>query len=91
MTCPALHLGDCLTILKTIETESVDLIYLDPPFFTQKIHMLATRDGNKRYSFRDLWVSRDDYGDFLIARLHECYRCLKKYLLNNLGCQVVRP
>ena len=27
-----LILGDNLEILRTIETESVDLIYLDPPF-----------------------------------------------------------
>lgn len=29
-------LGDSLVRLKEINEESVDLIYLDPPFFTQK-------------------------------------------------------
>lgn len=29
-----LILGDNLEILKQIESESVDLIYLDPPFFS---------------------------------------------------------
>jgi site-specific DNA-methyltransferase (adenine-specific) len=28
--------GDCLIELDNIEKESVDLIYLDPPFFTEK-------------------------------------------------------
>lgn len=28
--------GDCKTELKKIEQNSVDLIYFDPPFFTQK-------------------------------------------------------
>lgn len=50
----ALHCGDCLNVLRTVDTESVDLFYIDPPFFTQKIHALTTRDGNTRYSFKDL-------------------------------------
>ncbi len=64
-------------MLKTLETGSVDLFYIDPPFFTQKVHAMSTRDGSARYSFRDLWSSREDYGDFLIDRLQECHRCLK--------------
>ena len=72
-----LYLGDCLERLRKLETGSVDLFYIDPPFFTQKIHALTTRDGNTRYSFRDLWSSREQYGDFLLDRLRECYRCLK--------------
>jgi len=31
-----LILGDCLEVLKKIETASVDLIYLDPPFFSNR-------------------------------------------------------
>jgi len=31
-----LILGDNLEILKTIESESIDLIYLDPPFFSNR-------------------------------------------------------
>lgn len=27
---------DCLNVLKDLPAERVDLIYLDPPFFTQK-------------------------------------------------------
>jgi len=57
--------------------ESVDLFYIDPPFFTRKVHALSTRDGSTRYSFKDLWTSREDYGGFLLDRLRECHRCLK--------------
>ena len=31
-----LYLGDNLEILKTLESESVDIIYLDPPYFSNR-------------------------------------------------------
>ena len=76
--CDSLRLGDCLQILETFESGTVDLFYVDPPFFTQKVHTLTTRDGSTRYSFKDLWTSTHAYGDFLLARLTECHRCLKE-------------
>jgi site-specific DNA-methyltransferase (adenine-specific) len=78
MTYSELHHGDCLEKLKTLETGSVDLFYIDPPFFTQKVHALTTRDGSVRYSFKDIWSSRDEYGDFLLERLNVCFRSLKE-------------
>ena len=33
-----LILGDNLEILKNLETESVDLIYIDPPFFSNRTY-----------------------------------------------------
>ncbi|MCC6364504.1 MAG: site-specific DNA-methyltransferase [Bryobacterales bacterium] len=70
--------GDCLDVLTGMSSEFVDLIYVDPPFLTQKVHRLGTRDGKKSYSFKDLWSSTEGYGDFLLERLRECHRCLKK-------------
>ncbi len=77
MSQPILHCGDCLDVLKTVESESVDLFYIDPPFFTRTIHALTTRDGSENYSFKDVWTSLDEYGDFIFSRLSECRRCLK--------------
>ncbi|KJQ61155.1 DNA-methyltransferase [Streptococcus oralis] len=68
--------GDNLEILKKLDTESVDLIYMDPPFFTQKTQKL-TDNKNKMYSFEDSWVSIDSYKLFLEERLQECKRILK--------------
>lgn len=70
-------LGDCKEQLKNIEAGSVDLIYLDPPFFTQKTQKLKTRDNTKAYSFNDSWTSIDDYYTFIRDRLIECHRVLK--------------
>ena len=68
--------GDCLDLLSEVREGSVRLIYLDPPFFTQKIHSLRTRDRKREFSFRDLWISHDKYAEFLFERLIRCRRIL---------------
>jgi site-specific DNA-methyltransferase (adenine-specific) len=70
--------GDCLDILKDFEDNSVDLIYLDPPFFTNTIQKLKTRDGNKEFSYKDIWKSNEEYAEFLYYRLVELKRVLKE-------------
>ena len=64
-----IYQGDCLEILDNIPNESVDLIYLDPPFFTQKIHRLKTKNRNLEYKFSDIWESISEYATFLQLRL----------------------
>ena len=63
------YVGDCLEVLASIERESVDLVYLDPPFFTQRVHKAATRDGLETFSFRDIWADEQAYADFLRERI----------------------
>jgi len=70
------YLGDCLETLDTIPCRTFDLVYLDPPFFTQKEHTLSTRDGSKTFSFRDLWRSHEEYAQFLYERLQKIYPLL---------------
>ena len=48
--------GDCREVLRSLGAASVDLAYLDPPFFTQKTHSLSTRDNSAAYSFEDRWA-----------------------------------
>lgn len=69
-------IGDCLSILDTLPEGRFDLIYLDPPFFTQKEHALTTRDGAATFSFRDLWASHEEYARFLYERLLKMHRVL---------------
>ncbi|WP_367289870.1 DNA-methyltransferase [Laspinema palackyanum] len=69
--------GDCLKLLEPIPDESVDAIYLDPPFFTEKTHKLKTRDGSKEFSFDDLWGCHQNYAKFLYERLVQFHRVLK--------------
>jgi len=70
--------GDCLDVLANVESESVDVIYLDPPFFTEKRHKLKTRDRSQEYSFDDIWGSHKKYAEFMYDRLVECKRLLKR-------------
>ncbi|MBU4381201.1 site-specific DNA-methyltransferase [Candidatus Parcubacteria bacterium] len=69
--------GDCKTELKKIESNSIDLIYLDPPFFTQKKQSQKTRDNSKEYTFDDSWESIESYKTYIEERLFGCKRVLK--------------
>lgn len=67
---------DCLRGLKNIEDGSVDMIYLDPPFFTQRKQKLSNKEGNV-YCFNDNWKNINEYISFLKTRLLEIRRVLK--------------
>lgn len=68
---------DCLSAFSKIETASIDMIYLDPPFFTQKKQSLKNSQG-KEYEFSDIWGSRNEYIFFMRERLLEIKRILKE-------------
>lgn len=70
-------LGDCLDILDQIPNKSIDLIYLDPPFFTQKIQKLSDRTGGMTFSFKDIWAGREDYASYMFDRVAKLKEKLK--------------
>ena len=72
-----LHNSDCLDILRTMPDALVDVVYLDPPFFTQREHRLRTKDRSREFSFDDKWGSAEEYIAFLGVRLRELCRILK--------------
>ena len=69
--------GDCVEVLKTIKSDHVDLIYFDPPFFTQKTHSLLNRDNSKTYEFSDKFFSLEEYLLLIENSLIQCKRVLK--------------
>jgi site-specific DNA-methyltransferase (adenine-specific) len=77
MDVDTLYTGDCLAWLKTLEPASVDLVYLDPPFFTQRVQRSKTRDNTQEYRFSDSWASIEEYKVFIKQRIDECRRALK--------------
>lgn len=69
--------GDCLVEMSRLKTNSVDLIYLDPPFFTNKRHR-STSKSDKDISFNDNWDSKEQYIQYMSERLKEAHRVLKE-------------
>ena len=73
-----LLLGDNLEILKGLESESVDLIYLDPPFFSNRNYEVIWGDKGEVRSFEDRWAGGiNHYIDWLKERVIEMHRVLK--------------
>lgn len=70
--------GDCFDLLQQVPDESIDLIYMDPPFFTGKVHTLKTRDRAREFSYEDLWRCHKTYTEFLFRRIVGMKRVLKK-------------
>lgn len=70
--------GDCIEQMELIEKKSIDLIYLDPPFFTEKKYTLQNRERTKEFSFDDIWGSNKEYASFLNDRILLMYDCLKE-------------
>ncbi|MGB1204249.1 MAG: DNA-methyltransferase [Chitinophagales bacterium] len=72
-----IYQGNCISLFSQIEAETIDLIYFDPPFFTQKKHSLRARDNAKKYEFDDSWASLEEYLSLIEACLIACKRVLK--------------
>jgi len=74
-----LILGDNLEIMKTLESESIDLIYLDPPFFSNRNYEVIWGDEGEIRSFKDRWAGGiDHYIMWLQERVELMHRLLKK-------------
>ncbi len=70
--------GDNLHALRTLPSESVDLIYIDPPFFSNRTYNVIWGDEHEERSFSDIWEGGlDGYLIWLNARLYEMKRLLK--------------
>lgn len=69
--------GNCIEKLKEIEANKVDLIYFDPPFFTQRKHSLTNKDNSKTYQFDDKYNSIEEYLKLVENVLLESKRVLK--------------
>jgi DNA modification methylase len=71
-----IHCGDCLARLKSIPDELVDLIYIDPPFNSNRNYSTDGEDDKKR-QFADKFENVTAYLDYMKPRLRELHRVLK--------------
>ena len=72
-----IYLDDSLNIMKSMDDRVVDVIYMDPPFYTQEVQKLIARKSEEEYSFSDRWTCMEDYLEYMKPRLFECKRVLK--------------
>lgn len=71
--------GDNLHVMRQLPSESIDLIYIDPPFFSGRNYNVIFGDQNELRSFSDIWEGgMPGYLVWLNARLYEMKRLLKK-------------
>jgi DNA modification methylase len=70
--------GDNLEELPRLPKKSVDLIYIDPPFFTHKQYEVIWKDKAEIMSFKDRWEGGiEHYIIWLTPRVQAIYELLK--------------
>lgn len=79
MEVNSIYEGDNLEILSKFPENSIDVIYLDPPFFSNRHYEVIWKDGAELRAFQDRWQGGiEHYISWMEPRLRECHRILKK-------------
>ncbi len=76
MDTNVIYCGDCLVKLKDIPDESIDLIYIDPPFSSNRNYVAFWQEQEKRH-FEDRFENVRAYLDYMKPRIEELYRVMK--------------
>lgn len=73
-----IYCGDCLDQLKKLPDACVDLIYIDPPFNSNRNYEVFWGESKEKRSFEDRHESTEAYIEFMRPRCVELARVLKK-------------
>lgn len=76
---PAIYCRDNLEILQNLNSESVDLVYLDPPFNTGKRFHAPVGTTAEGASFTDIW-EEDTVKAWQHVQLYETHSALYRYI-----------
>ena len=68
--------GDALDLIKKVEEQSVECVYFDPPFNTNRKYRLTTKDDS--VGFNDLFKSDEEYINLIEPIVKEIKRVLSK-------------
>jgi len=78
METNVIYCGDNLEILAKFPEKSVDLIYADPPFFSNKTYEIIWGNGAEQKVYEDRWKGGINvYIEWMKERLWQCYRVLQ--------------
>ena len=74
----ALYCGDALKVLATFPEAAVDLVYVDPPFFSNKNYELVWGNGYELKAYEDRWKGGiENYIAWMEPRVRLMHRVLK--------------
>jgi DNA modification methylase len=74
----SIYEGDNIEIMSKFPEKNIDLIYADPPFYTNKGFEIIWHDGAEKRAFEDRWAGGiEHYIGWMEPRLRECQRLLK--------------
>lgn len=74
----AIYCGDCKNILAQFTEGTIDLIYVDPPFFSNRQYEVLWGDGYELRAFEDRWKGGvENYIAWMEGKIRECHRVLK--------------
>lgn len=73
-----IYCGDNLQKLRELPDECVDLIYIDPPFNSNRNYEVFWGDAKEKRSFDDRFGAVEHYIHWMRPRVMELYRVLKK-------------
>lgn len=73
-----IYCGDCLDRLKKLPDACVDLIYIDPPFNSNRNYEVFWGETKEKRSFEDRHASTQAYIEYMRPRCVELARVLKK-------------
>ena len=86
--------GDCITAMREMPEQSVDLIFADPPYWMRVSGVLQRVEGTDYDGCSDEWdnqfTSLEDYASFTRQWLGECRRLLRKngsmWVIGSMQC-----
>lgn len=73
-----IYCGDNLVMLKDIPSNSIDLIYIDPPFNSNRNYEIFWGDSQETRRFEDRFGDAEAYIDYMKPRVQELHRVLKE-------------
>src|SRR5438045_1056357 len=73
-----IYCGDCLEQLEKLPPECIDLIYIDPPFNSNRNYEVFWGETKEKRAFEDRHASTQAYIEYMRPRCVELARVLKK-------------
>ena len=72
-----IYCGDCLKHLRNLPDASIDLIYIDPPFNSNRNYEVFWGDTKEKRAFEDKFGAAEHYVNWMTPRLTQMVRILK--------------